>query len=238
MKRKMIAMITSMLLIVSMLSTICLAATKEYSISDLNTVINLNSGLFVVTRSTTSADPALAILDVSIEQLHVMLETNNVYLEAFPEDMSFEIVLAGGEAAEDAKNFADLTDDEIINSLEHNENGKYSVETINGIKYLVSEVSSEEPNNSYYTYKYTTVDKNIATNLTLQAESKPSGEVMLYFKETVNSMTRKDLKPSITENPYFMELGSTILGMTVVIGGLALILFLLIRLDKKNRKTN
>ncbi|MGN0480822.1 MAG: hypothetical protein ACI4EV_04565, partial [Lachnospiraceae bacterium] len=111
MKRKFITFMTSLVLCVTMMSSLCFAAVKEYTFSDLNTAVNINSDLFVVTRATTSSDPALSILGVSIEELHVMLETNNVYLEAFPEDMSFEIVLAGGEARDDAKDFSTLSDE-------------------------------------------------------------------------------------------------------------------------------
>ena len=236
MKRKFLTFMASVILSVTMISTLCLAAVKEYTFSDLNTSVKINSDLFVVTRATTSSDPALGILDVSIEELHVMLETNNVYLEAFPEDMSFEIVLAGGAARDDAKDFSALGDEEIINSIEHTDNGKYSVETINNIRYLVAEVSSDEPGNAYYVYKYTTVDKGIATTLSLQSEKKPDNETLLYFKEAVGSLERREIKSSLTENPYFTELATTIMGMAVVIGGLGFILFIFIRVDKNNRK--
>lgn len=224
--------------IIANISCLAYAAVRQFNFSEIGTAVSINSDLYAVTPSTTSADSALGILDVSVEELQVMLKTNNIYLEAFPEDMSFEILLTGKKVSDDVSDYSIMTDAEILNSVEHNSNGKYSIETINGIKYLVSEVSSDEPNNTYYTYKYTTIDRKIATTLSLQAEKKPGNEVLLYFKEAANSLERKEIKSSITENLYFTELATTFAGVLIVIGGLGLILFLFIRMDKKSRKSS
>lgn len=250
------AFLTVLCLCVSLLSTVCMAADREFAFSDLNTALCINSDLYTVTRTTVSSDPALTILDVSVEELKVMLETNNVYLEAFPEDLSYEIVLSGGNAG-NAKDFSALTDEEILaaareggaseassDTLEgdgekkdnDSKEASYSIETVNGIKYLVSEITSQEAGNFYYVYRYSTVHGGIATALTLQAESKPDDKALSYFKEAVASMEHKEVKASLTQNAYFTELTSTIIGIVLVVGILGIILFLFIRADNKSHQ--
>ncbi len=251
------AFLTVLCLCVSLLSTVCMAADREFAFSDLNTTLRINSDLYTVTRTTVSSDPALTILDVSVEELKVMLETNNVYLEAFPEDLSYEIVLSGGNAGS-AKDFSDLTDEEILAAAKEDETSEtssqsaseenvkkdangtkeasYRIETVNGVKYLVSEITSQEAGNFYYVYRYSTVHDKTATALTLQAEAKPDDKAISYFKEAVASMEHKEVKASLTQNAYFTELTSTLIGIVLVVGILGIILFLFIRADNKSHR--
>lgn len=248
---------TGICFFITLLTSVCLASVKEYAFSELNVALKINDNLYTVTRATTSADPALSILDTSVEQLKIMLEANNIYLEAFPEDLSYEIVLSGG-SADNAKSYNDMTDEEIIalakekeniqasenasrneengisDSADNTRNADYSVKTVNNVKYLVSEISSQKSGDFYYIYRYSTVCSGTATSLTLQSGEKPDDAAFANFNEALTSMEHKDIASSLSENPYFADLMGNLLRLVIAIGLLLLILFLFIRVDRKN----
>ncbi len=233
--KKFLVMLMSIVLIMAN-TTAVYAGTKEYKIADLDVVIKLSDELYALTRGVTAADPALKILDVTAEEIRMTFPENNVYLEAFPNPVEYEIVLTGFKvSAESVKDFDGLSDDEILNTINKAQGSTYFVETVNNVKYVVADMTTDDPTVPIYIRKYTTVKNGISKSLSLQSQKVIDKDIEKVFNDALNSLEYKQVDPSISDSPYFAEITGTIIAGVGTIGILLLVLYLFARLDKKKK---
>lgn len=214
---------------------------RTYEFPDLNVAVEIPGSLHAATRSTTSSDPVFGLLDISSEELKMNFSIQNIYLEVFPEDISYEIILSGAPAPAGAKDFDTLSESEIMDTVtEKNKDASYRIESINGTKYLVTHLNAPETadfsTRSAYVLKYATVSRGRSVSFTLQSKKEPSEDVSRIYQDMLRSVQYREIKASFLNNPGLMELASTFLGLCIVIGILGVILLCLQRLDKKPRR--
>lgn len=212
------------------------AALKSYAFSDLDVALQVPDSLYVATRTTTSADPILNLMNISLEELKMSLSINNIYLEAFPEDLAYEIVLTGNASAAGAKDFNSLSEADILASItEKNKDASYSVESINGNQYLVTRLVVPDSVNTAYILKYTTVWQGKTISLTLQSGQPHTEEMSGIYNDVLRSMEYKTIRASLAENPLFTELSGVLFGIVITIAILGIILWGFLRLDRKSK---
>lgn len=212
---------------------------RTYEIPDLDVALEIPDFLYGATRASTSADPALNLLDISLEELKMSFSMHDIYLEAFPENLSYEIVLSGTQAPEDAKDFNGLSEAEILETVtEKNKDASYHVESINGNQYLVTSLTVSDNIKEAYILKYTTVRQGKSISLTLQSQQTPTPEISRIYQDVLGSLQYREIKDSLANHPAVAELSTTLLGMAVVIGILGIVLFAFLRLEKKSKPHN
>ena len=224
-----------------MFTTICFAADKqkEFRFSDLDVIITVPSGLYTATRATTSSDPVIEMLELSdAAELRASLESNFIYLEVFPQDKSYEILLQGFSNADEVKDFNDLSDEEIIkyaNEQSLNNNASFEIQTINNVKYLVTKTFVQEALNKVYATKYTTIKNKKTITLILQSKEEQNGTMKEQFDSMLNSIKFEKVDASLSENPFFTEIFNSVAAYLIFFAILGIILFFVVRVDKKNK---
>ena len=214
------------------------AAVKTYSFSDLDIEIAVPSELAVFTRNVTSADQNLALIKTTSDELLVMFEEHGVYLEAFPTDVSYELVVSGKSVSDDVKDFNTLSDLELKQGLQAYREKCESIgndEIIDVTTYknnstVFYEVNFKTVSNdiTVYVKKYYTVMQGKELNFTVQTKDSEVTDIQSsQLKAVVDSTVYKQVDPSIFESPVFTELTGYLSGMLitlVVLGGFILIM--------------
>lgn len=223
------------------------AATKEYSFSALNTQVNIPSELSVFTRSVTSADPGLDLIDTTADKLHVMFEQYNIYLEAFPSDVSYEIVVSGNDAPEDAKNFNEIGNSllneqlqdykakcEAVDTDEINDVTTYKNNTTN---YFQTDFKSVSNGVTVYVRKYYTIMQGKEISFTIQSNGKElTDEQISQLQEIVDGAQFKEIKESITESPIFTEITGYLIGILITVAVLGGLVYVVNKSNKKQKR--
>ena len=92
MKNKLLMLLTAAL--ISVLITIpAFAEENEYKFSAINLIISVQEDFNVLTRSVSESNPALEILGTNAITMQNSFIQNNIYLNAFPDDLSYEILV-------------------------------------------------------------------------------------------------------------------------------------------------
>ena len=222
------------------------AAAKTYSFSDLDIEIAVPSELAVFTRNVTSADQNLALIDTTSDELLVMFEEHGVYLEAFPTDVSYELVVSGKAVSEDVKDFNTLSDLELKQGLQAYREKCESVgtdEIIDVTTYKNSstifyQVDFKTVSNdiTVYVKKYYTVMQGKALNFTIQSKDTAVTDLQSsQLKAVVDSTVYKQVDPSIFESPLFTELTGYLTGMLITVGVLGGFILIVIKSTKKKK---
>lgn len=239
--KKPLLLLLTTLLTMSIFITAFAAGTTQ-KISAINVVLTVPEGLYSLTRNVSAGNPALEILDAQPEELLGIYQQKGIYLDIFPSDLSYEIVLAAS-AVED-ENFKILSEEELMdyaNSLATQyENMEYetllsvSQYTGNGTPYLVTSSFYEDSNLSSYAVKYYTVVDGIGYNYILQTNNTEiTEEHTAVITGILDSAEYKEVKASVSESPFFMTIMETVIGGGLTIAALVLLLWLLTRSTKK-----
>lgn len=235
----------SLLITLSLTSGVIYAAGREYGISAINLTVSIPEGLNVLTRNVSEGNPALDILDADAVSLQNSYIQNNIYLDAFPDDLTYEILITSTRISDSgAKDLTAFTDDEIneyINRVKADYNDKkedslllsniYSTDTAT---YVYTESHSTAGDVSSYVYKYYTIMNGYNYHFTLQTNDMIADDIILaQYKDIIDSASYEYVKASITESPIFMDLYEAFVGFGLTILILGTILVLLIRSTKK-----
>lgn len=223
------------------------AASKTYKFSNLDIQIEVPSELTVFTRNVTSHDPGLELINTSAEELRVRFEQYNVYLEAFPDDAAYEIVVSGKTVSEDVKDFNTLDDTQINIGLEAYRAKCESVTTdtiTSAVLYKNSATSyyqidfiSKSNDVTVYVRKYYTVMQGKEISFTLQSKNAELNKTMSdQLLSIVDSAIFKNIKASITESPFFTEIGGFLLGVAIIGGIIGAFIFVMNKSTKKPKK--
>lgn len=218
------------------------AAGTQYKISDINVILTVPEGLYSLTRNVSEGNIAVEILDAKPEELYALYQHKGIYLNAFPEDLSYEIILVASKTDED--DFMAMTDDELkefenslIKEYETMENEallSVSQYTGNGTDYIVTSSYYKDNYVSSYAIKYSTVKNNTNYSYILQTnDTELSDEHISILNSLIDSAEYTYVRSSVTESPIFTTIMEKLIGGGLTIVILSAILFLLTRSTKK-----
>lgn len=236
------------LLICLFTSTVIFAANKEYAISAINLIVSVPEELNVLTRNVSEGNAALEKLDASANEILTSYTNNNIYLNAFPDDLSYEIIITSTAINNsDAKSFKDIPEAELFeyiakliksyNDAKESEllNDNYVYESDNA-KYILTKLKTNTSTGDVYTVRYYTVTNGYNYYYTMQSNNE---EILnnseYYLSDIVDSANYTEVKSSLTESSLFMELFETFIGFGLTVLVLGLIIFALNKASKNKR---
>ena len=248
MREKLVTLVLPIMMIVSMNIT-ALAEDKEYKISAINLIVSVKEDLNVLTRGVSESHPALDILDTDAVTMQNSFIQNNIYLDVFPDDLSYEILItsvpladkenAGFDTLEDAalqeymgrlnEEFAANESTELLSmDLYENDVTKY----IHTSTHTTTEVSTETV--SIYTERYYTVMNGFNYYYTLQTNNMEiDSGLSSILTAMVNSAQYTEVKSSLSESGLFNEMYEMFVGFGLTVLILGTILFMITRKPKK-----
>lgn len=217
---------------------------KEYAISAIDLKVNVPTDLYVLTRNVSTGSKALELLQADAVSLQNSYIQNNVYLNAFPEELNYEIIVSSTAINNSsAVNFNELPMTEFdeytkrireeFEASQHDELLELSIyENANG-RYVFTSTHSNLNDTSTYVVRYYTVMNGHNYNYTLQTDGTEIDEAMLAkITSIVDSAQYEKVRASITESALFMELWETFVGFGITVLVLGIIIFLMIRSTK------
>jgi len=220
------------------------AAAKTYSFSDLDIEIQVPNELAVFTRSVTSADKNLDLIDTTSDELLVMFQEHGIYLEAFPTDVSYELVVSGKAVSSDVKDFNTLSDSELNQGLQAYREKCESVESDeifdvttyknNSTIFYQTDFKTVSNDITVYGKKYYTVMQGKELNFTVQSKDIAVTDIQAsQLKAIVDTAVYKQIDSSIFESPIFTELSGYLFGLFVTVAVLFGIIFVVKKSTKK-----
>ena len=249
MKKKIFAIFVASLL--TMTTIIPVAAQEnaptetEYKISAIDLTLSVTDELNVLTRNVSNGNPALDILDADAVELQNSYLQNHIYLNAFPDNLSYEILITSTDVHNsDAKNFSELSEEDFTDYMatvtaEYEKIESEELISINlyengTTKYVCTYTHSTLNDVSSYVIKYYTVMNGRNYNYIMQTDDLEIDDTLSFIMQNiVDSAQYTEVESSITESGLFMELYETFIGFgltVIVLGG---ILFMLTRTGKK-----
>lgn len=223
-----------------------LAEDKEYKISAINLIVTVAEDLNVLTRGVSESNPALEILDTNAVTLQNSFVQNNIYLDVFPDDLSYEILVTATEL-ENKENagFDTLTDDELkefMNRLseefaesDNEELLSMDIYENNLTKYIHLSTHFTSDDVSVYTERYYTIMNGFNYYFTLQTNDlEISSELSSILTAMVSSAQYTEVKSSLSESGLFNEVYEMLMGFGLTVLILGTILFMITRKPKKN----
>lgn len=154
------------------------ASSSTYDLDELNMSIDIPDDYVVFTRDINSNDPNLSAYGLTKDNMSSLMESGNIYLNAWDKDVNFEIIVTMIDSSlGDFNQFSDTTLSAFASSFESEYKNM-------GITYLKSEKYQHEqakfikiyinqPNNgsTVYGLQYYTVYGSKAINVTIQSYS-------------------------------------------------------------------
>lgn len=241
------------------LTGVCLASetqtgdTTTYKFSDINLQVNIPNELICFTQAVTSNNAYLDLIGADdVEELRSLMKVNHIYLEAVPQNVSYELIVSGKNTSDSVKDFNTLSDaelselfqdylkasDDIQNESVTEKVTNSYIERQNDIPYFVTDVTSVANNEvTVYVRKYYTVMMGKAISFFIQSNGQELTEDMEQtLQKVVVSAEYKTIKKSIFENSFFSEILATVLTLAIPIALLALVVFISTRSTKKTKK--
>lgn len=237
---------------ITFLPVTSMASDTLYKFSDIDLKISVPEGLFCFTQNTTGNNAYLQKIGAeNANEVQNSMKASNIYLEAFSDDISYEIAVVGMKAGNSLPNLDELSESELNSyfeqyiETEQSKNDDTLIETMTGSAvdvinehpYFRTEVKSvSEENNSIYSRKYYTVTRGYIYIYSLQSNGKEITSDMIDDVEyMINSAQYTPVKKSIFENGIFTETLSTILTAGIPIAILVVILLVITKVGKKGR---
>ena len=225
--------------------------TNDFKFSDIDLSIKVPKELICFTRTTTNNNSYLEKLGVDeASVLTNNMIANKIYLEAVPEDVSYEIVVYGNTASKGLSNLNELSEDDL-NSLYNeyvasqsaidNDNIKEELESselirINDIPYFVTNIHSVSNDVTVYSQKYYTVVRDYIYTYSVQSKTnRVSDDMTANAKSIISSAEYTKVRKSILENTIVSETLSNIITVGLPILILAAILFIILKIEPKGR---
>jgi len=225
--------------------------TNDFKFSNIDLSIKVPKELICFTRTTTNNNSYLEKLGVDeASVLTNNMIANKIYLEAVPEDVSYEIVVYGNTASKGLSNLNELSEDDL-NSLYNeyvasqsaidNDNIKEELESselirINDIPYFVTNIHSVSNDVTVYSQKYYTVVRDYIYTYSVQSKTnRVSDDMTANAKSIISSAEYTKVRKSILENTIVSETLSNIITVGLPILILAAILFIILKIGPKGR---
>lgn len=226
-----------------------LAEDKEYKISAIDLIISVQEDLNVLTRGVSESNPALEILGTNAVTMQNTFIQNNIYLDVFPDDLSYEILVTciplankeneGFDTLEAAAlqeymqqlsaEFDAAENTELLfMDLYENDTTKY----IHTGTHTVTQVSSRDV--SVYTERYYTVMNGSNYYFTLQTNDiEIDSELSSILTDMVNGAQYTKVKSSLSESGLFNEIFEMFVGFGLTVFILGTVLFMISRKPKR-----
>jgi len=223
------------------------ASSRTFSFSDLDIAIDVPSELAVFTRNVTSADKSLDLINTTSDELLVMFQEHGIYLEAFPTDVSYEIVVSGKVVSQDVKDFDTLSESQLNEGLQTYKEQCEAVQTDeitsvttyknNSTTFYQANFKTVSNDVTVYVQKYYTVMQGKELNFTVQSkDTAVTDSQASQLKALVDSTVYKQVNPSIFESPIFTELTGYLFGLLITLGVLGGIILVVIKSTSKKKK--
>lgn len=223
------------------------AASKIYKIAALDVQVEIPSGLTAFTRNVTSADPGLDLINSSADEVRVMFEQYNIYLEAFPDNVAYEIVLSGKDAPAGTKDFNAMDPSEINDGIHAYKTVCESVATDtvtdittyrnNTTTYYQVDFSSTTNDIKVYARKYYTVMQGKEISFTIQSKNAEiNNDMAAQLTAVVDSAVYKNIRASITDSPYFTEIAGYLFGILFTVGIIGVFIIVMKKSTKKQKE--
>lgn len=219
------------------------AADNNYPISDINVIVDTPADLYTLTRNVSKGNRGVEILDTEPEKLYAVYQQRHIYLDVFPEDLSYEILLtavgsnepdSAALSEEELQAYADSVKS-MYDQYESEEFMGVTTYSHNGINYTVTLGRHMEEIFSAYTVDYQTIKNGIKYDYILQTNNiEPNDEILGKLLYIIDSANYTPVKASITESPFFTLIKEYVIGGGITIGILFLIIYLVNRSSKKN----
>jgi hypothetical protein len=249
--KKIKTLLMGLLMSVTLFLTSVQAATTEYKFADINVSAAVPNDLAVFTRSVTSNNANLDLLGVdNVEELRALMKINNVYLEAVPSDVSYELIISGKDTTSaDLNTLSDSDLDSIFkdyiaasdnidnDSVTEKVTGS-SIQKEDNAVYFVTDVTSVSNNDiTIYMKKYYTVMQGKAVSFSIQSNGQAlTEEMQQILLDVVRSAEYKTIHKSIFENEYVSEILATFITLAVPIAILALVTYFITKSKTKSKK--
>lgn len=250
--KKFTCFIATILSVVLIFPAYAYAGDVSYKFSAIDLKIKVPDHLICFTQTTTGNNAYLKEIGANdANEVQASLKAADIYIEAFDKDFNYEIAVVGMKASESLQDFDSLNNDELndlFNDYIENENSKNSdeltetitdssIETINGVSYFYTEVSSVLPDKkNIYIHKYYTVKRGYIYIYSLQSNGISITDAMVDdLNYIINSSEYVSVKKSILENGVFTETLSSILTVALPIAVLIIIYLIITRFGKKDR---
>jgi hypothetical protein len=249
--KKIMTLLMGLLMSVSLFLTSVQAATTEYKFADINVSVYVPDDLITFTRSVTSNNANLDLLGVDdVEELRALMKINNVYLEAVPSDVSYELIISGKDTSTADLNTLSDSDlnnifkdyvaasDNIDNDSVTEKVTGSSIQKEDNAVYFVTDVTSVSNNDiTIYMKKYYTVMMGKAVSFSIQANGQAlTDEMQQILLDVVRSASYKTIHKSILENEYVSEILATFVTLAVPIAILAIIAYFVTKSKTKSKK--
>lgn len=225
----------------------------EYSFSGINLKVKVPNELIVFTRHTTNNNAYLELIGASdAASLRTMMEKNNIYLEAVDENATYEIAIIGHEVNDESKNYSEYNEDElnilfddyIENQTQLSESNEElteqirnaSIETINGIPFFVTDLSSVNTAlNTIYVKKYHSIVNGYEYDFAIQSRAIEINSTMTdNLNYILESAEYVKVKKSLFDNGVFTEIFTIVITAAIPIVILIFVVFLLQHFGRKN----
>lgn len=231
---------------------VSVAADKTYKFSAIDLKISVPEGLICFTQTTTGNNAYLEKIGANdANEVQNAMKASNIYLEAFSDDISYEIAVVGMKAGSSLPDLDELDKDtldnyfkEYISSEESKSDDSLSetmtdnnINIINNHPYFRTDVTSvSSENGTIYTRKYYTVTRGYIYIYSLQSkENQITSDMTDDIEYMINSAQYTNVRKSVFENGIFTETLSTILTVGIPIVILLAIYFLITKVGKKGR---
>jgi hypothetical protein len=223
------------------------ADEEEYAISAINLIVNVTDELNVLTRNVSDGNAALDKLDATANELLTTYTNNDIYLDVFPDDISFEILVTSTQInntqASDFKSMEDSEFTSYMDKLSESYAASDESELLNidiyqntNSKYIVTAARSNVDKTDVYTLRYYTVINGYNYNFTLQSNDLSAYEGAAdYIKSIVDSAQYTEVEAALTESSIFMQMLETFIGFGATILILVIILLFISRASKVKR---
>ena len=183
-----------------------LASSETYSLDELGMTIDIPSEYIVFTRDIDGSDPALSAYGIDKEDMLDFMESNNIYLNAMDEQVSFEIVVTmTGSTTNDLNLWSD-TELEALESFfesadnEKNVIEKYEIYQHEQTKFIKLHVAQQTETNTTYRLQYYTVYDNMAINVALYSYSGKINSDMESILNAIVDTVYFEKPPLLTES--------------------------------------
>jgi len=245
--RKFFSAITCLFLLAYLSTTAYAAETIIYQLYELDMSIAIPSDYVVFTRDIKADDPNLSTYGLTKNYMTNLMETKNIYLNAWDKDLKFEIIVTMIDSS--LGNFAELSES-ALNTLASSTKTEYANAGITLITYEIYQHSQtkfikiyiSQPFNgsTVYGLQYYTVYNNKAINITMQSYSgKISSSKETILKSIVDSAHFKTEPVKAMNSASLFSLYDILFSLvvTVVVYSLPIIIYrYLIRKEPVEKK--
>lgn len=231
------------------------ASMSTFKFADIDLQVSVPDDLVCFTQNVTSNNAYLEKIGAeNAEGLRNSMMAAHIYLEAILKDtetVNSEIIIMG-----DKFNNDEITDlsalsqeklDELLVEYTKNINkktdtleetlNKSSIETINGVTYFYTDITSiTESNKTILLRKYYTIKNGYYYTYSLQTSEKNiDKDINTMFMDIIESAQYKEIKAGLFNNPIFSEVFSIAVTSLAPVAILGLILFISIKMTTKKK---